>query len=70
MFSSRFVALTALAAAVLGCSGERDAGDNAPKADASWAPAKLTTVKGVPATEIEAAITILHLEHVRNRSIG
>lgn len=56
MISSRFVALTAVAAAVLGCSGERAAGDNAPKADASWAPAKLTTVKGVPATEIEAAI--------------
>ena len=44
------------AAAALGCSGDRAAGDKAPKADVAWAPAKLTAVKGVPATEIEAAV--------------
>lgn len=38
------------------CSGDKSSSVTRPQADAPWAPAKLTTVKGVPATEIEAAL--------------
>jgi murein L,D-transpeptidase YcbB/YkuD len=38
------------------CSGDKNAEPGRPEADAPWAPAKLTSVKGVPAAEIEAAL--------------
>jgi L,D-transpeptidase YcbB len=38
------------------CSGDKSGGVSRPDAEAPWAPAKLTSVKGVPATDIEAAL--------------
>ncbi|HEX5577430.1 MAG TPA: peptidoglycan-binding protein, partial [Gemmatimonadaceae bacterium] len=50
--------MTALAAvfAMAACSGDKNDESGRPEADAPWAPAKLTAVKGVPAAEIEAAL--------------
>ena len=52
LFSTALAAVFAIAA----CSGEKSAEPARPEADAPWAPAKLTAVKGVPAGEIEAAL--------------
>jgi murein L,D-transpeptidase YcbB/YkuD len=38
------------------CSGDKSGRVSRPDAEAPWAPAKLTSVKGVPATDIEAAL--------------
>jgi L,D-transpeptidase YcbB len=48
-----------LTAAVLiggACSGDKGDGVSRPKAEAPWAPARLTSVKGVPATAIETEL--------------
>lgn len=52
------IAASAGAALILGaCSGDKSKSVvERPQQDAPWSPAKLTSVKGVPATEIEAAI--------------
>jgi murein L,D-transpeptidase YcbB/YkuD len=52
------LAAFAVAITVVGaCSGDKSSGNvSRPKAEAPWAPAKLTSVKGVPATEIETAL--------------
>jgi murein L,D-transpeptidase YcbB/YkuD len=50
---SRFAALLLAACSIAACSGDND---SRPKSDAPWAPAKLTSVRKVPAAEIEAAL--------------
>ena len=53
------IAALVSAVAVLGaCSADKSRGDTArpDEEDAAWAPAKLTSVKGVPAAEIEASL--------------
>src|SRR5512138_1495928 len=51
------LAALAGAVAVLGaCSGDKSKGDIKAEGDAPWSPAKLTSVKGVPAADVEAAI--------------
>jgi len=52
----RTAAIAAIMAAAGACSGDKAGGVSRPEAEAPWAPAKLTSVKGVPATEIEAAL--------------
>ena len=56
IISFRKTALCAAIAVAGACSGDKSGGASRPEADAPWAPAKLTSVKGVPATEIEAAL--------------
>jgi murein L,D-transpeptidase YcbB/YkuD len=51
----RFLSISIVAAAATGCSGDKNA-VKGPEEDAPWAPAKLTSVLGVPATQIEAAV--------------
>jgi murein L,D-transpeptidase YcbB/YkuD len=52
----RTAAIAAIMAAAGACSGDKSGGVSRPEPEAPWAPAKLTSVKGVPATEIEAAL--------------
>ncbi|HVF40620.1 MAG TPA: L,D-transpeptidase family protein [Gemmatimonadaceae bacterium] len=56
----RFTKAAAMLVAILvahGCSGDKPGEvTSAESGDASWAPAKLSSVKGVPATAIEAAM--------------
>ena len=56
MISLRTTALLATLAIASGCSGDKSGGVSRPESDAPWAPAKLTSVKGIPATDIEAAL--------------
>ena len=49
-------AIAAVIFAAGACSGDKSGGVSRPESDAPWAPAKLTSVKGVPAAEIEAAL--------------
>jgi murein L,D-transpeptidase YcbB/YkuD len=43
-------------AATGACSGDKSGGVSRPEPEAPWAPAKLTSVKGVPATAIETSL--------------
>jgi murein L,D-transpeptidase YcbB/YkuD len=52
----KFILTATAAAALIGCSSDKPGTVKAPEAETPWAPAKLTTVNGVPATEIEAAL--------------
>jgi L,D-transpeptidase YcbB len=57
MIHPKLIALVSIAVILGACSRDKSSSDpNAPKDDAPWAPAKLTSVKGVPATEIETAL--------------
>jgi len=55
MKSTMLFRASLLTLALAGCSRDKDAAKG-PEADTPWAPAKLTSVLGVPATEIEAAL--------------
>lgn len=52
----RLKALALTLLAVAACSKDNSGTAKSPEAEAPWAPAKLTSVNGVPATEIEAAL--------------
>jgi murein L,D-transpeptidase YcbB/YkuD len=52
----RTAAIAAIMAATGACSGDKSGGVSRPEPEAPWAPAKLTSVKGVPATAIETSL--------------
>jgi murein L,D-transpeptidase YcbB/YkuD len=59
MIRSRFATAILAAAALAACSTEKSAStakDGSSTEEAPWAPAKLTSVKGVPSTAIEASL--------------
>ena len=56
MIQYRRAAIAAIILTAGACSGDKSGTVSRPEADAPWAPAKLTSVKGVPATDIESAL--------------
>jgi len=56
MINPKFIALVSVSVILGACSRDNSSSGAPPKEDAAWAPAKLTSVKGVPATEIETAL--------------
>ncbi|HMA22316.1 MAG TPA: L,D-transpeptidase family protein [Gemmatimonadaceae bacterium] len=54
----KFAALAGAVALLGACTGDKskDVAVDSPHEDAPWSPAKLTSVKGVPASDIEAAL--------------
>ena len=54
----KFAALIGAVALLGACTSDKskDVAADSPHEDAAWSPAKLTSVKGVPATDIEAAL--------------
>ncbi|MEO8194073.1 MAG: L,D-transpeptidase family protein [Gemmatimonadales bacterium] len=55
MIRTRIAALFAAVSVIAACSSDKTGGGPSPD-DAPWAPAKLTTVKGVPSSQIETAL--------------